>query len=341
MNLHRHRVFSLAILLLLACFGSYATARDEIHTLRHDGLTRRFLVHLPPQYTKGKDLPMVMVFHGGGGNIENIMRETRMNVAADRHGFIAVYPAGTGGKRRRMLTWNAGYCCGEAKENNVDDVGFVSKLIDFMVSKYQVDSHRVYATGHSNGAMLSFRLACELPERITAVAPNSGHGRVLTCRRGTRPVPIMYLHGTEDKGLPIEGGECGGMFQDFLNSVGIPADRKSALWKCDSVQAVLKKFAARNGCSTKTRRTPMSGATLEGYLDCPKGGEVEFYLLDGAGHTWPGGEYGTDACERKPDGRLCQQWKDHAGAISRFNANEKMWEFFSKYKIDQQVSLPQ
>ena len=333
MSIYQHRVVFLVILLLLAFFGPYAAARDKLHSFSHDGLKRVFVVHLPPQYEEGRHLPMVMVLHGGGGNIRSVVRQTRMSETADQHGFIVVYPAGTAVGRHRMLTWNANFCCGSAMKNNVDDIGFVSQLIDFMVSEYQVDSWRVYATGHSNGGMLSLRLACELPDRITAIAPNGAQGRVLNCRKGTRPVPVMYLHGKEDPGSPYEGGQCGGLFQDFLKSMGISADRKGAVWQCDSVKAVLATFAKRNGCSRETRRISISEGTIESFLDCPKGGEVDFYLLDSAGHSWPGGQYGTEACEKQPDGQACRKWKEHVGAISSFNANEKMWEFFSRYSI--------
>lgn len=165
---------ALVLILLAVHVRAEAADRDHSHTIEHDGLTRQFRVHLPPG--SRQQLPMVLVFHGGGGNIDGMVRVTGMDSAADRNGFIAVYPAGTGPLDGRLLTWNAGRCCGSAMEKDVDDVGFVVELIDFMVETYGVDRRRVYATGHSNGALMSYRLACELADRIAAIAPSAAQG---------------------------------------------------------------------------------------------------------------------------------------------------------------------
>src|SRR5262249_19666097 len=129
------------ILLWLALvFLSFPALAEDIEgRLEHGGSTRRYIAHLPPQFTPGQSLPVVLVFHGGGGTPESAVRMTGMNAVADRHGFIAVYPRGTAPLIGDFYTWNAGRCCGIALEKNIDDVGFVAALIDELQKKYNID----------------------------------------------------------------------------------------------------------------------------------------------------------------------------------------------------------
>jgi polyhydroxybutyrate depolymerase len=124
---------------------------------------------------------------------------TGLNEKADEAGFLAVYPNGTGEKR--SLTWNGGNCCGYAVENQVDDVGFVRALLDDLEKVVTVDPSRVYATGISNGAIMAYRLASELSDRIAAVAPVAGPMGTATCSP-RRPVSVMHFHGTDDQFAP-------------------------------------------------------------------------------------------------------------------------------------------
>src|SRR5262249_13324839 len=126
---------------------------DREHFVTHDGRKRRYLVHAPPAAAAGRPLPVVLGFHGGGGRAESFRTMSRLSEVADRHGFLVVYPDGTG-RWANVLTFNAGRCCGYAAEQQVDDVGFVRRLLDELPRLYPVDPRRVYATGMSNGAML-------------------------------------------------------------------------------------------------------------------------------------------------------------------------------------------
>jgi len=139
----------------------------------HEGLTRKYRVHLPPGYDRTKKMPVVIYLHGGGGSMRAAYRD-RIDKASDKFGFILVVPAGTGLIPDRLLTWNGGEwpkgkggfgtesCCGYAAKNNIDDVGFISKMIEEVKGNFNVDEGRVYATGISNGGLMSYRLACEL-----------------------------------------------------------------------------------------------------------------------------------------------------------------------------------
>src|SRR5262249_11253544 len=142
---------------------------------------------------------VVLNLHGGMGRAESQRRQSGMNRVSDQHGFLVVYPDGTG--IGPLLTYNAGACCGYAEKTRVNDVGFINALIDDLERQYQVDPRRIYATGFSNGAMMSYRLGCELSERIAAIAPVSGDlgvdGPV-----PKRPVPIIHFHGLKDENSP-------------------------------------------------------------------------------------------------------------------------------------------
>ena len=143
-------------------------------------------------------------FHGGGTNAKTMVRFCGLNETADRDGFLAVYPNGSG-RNPNLLTWNAGNCCAYAMRQNVDDVGFVGALLDDLSGFANVDPKRVFATGMSNGGMLAYRLASELSQRIASIASVSGPMGTDACRP-TRPVSVLHFHGTSDEFAPYAGG---------------------------------------------------------------------------------------------------------------------------------------
>lgn len=128
---------------------------DHEFVLTHQQLRRSYLVHVPPQAASGRPLPVVLNFHGGGGHARAQKQYSHMDQTASREGFIAVYPNGTGGTGARLLTWNAGMCCGSAAASRVDDVGFTLALLDDLARCAPVDATRVYATGLSNGSIVA------------------------------------------------------------------------------------------------------------------------------------------------------------------------------------------
>ena len=164
------------------------------------------MVRVPDAVAKqGTRVPMVLVLHGGGGNAVNAEAMTGFTNKARQEGFIVVYPEGTSRGALGLLTWNASHCCGHAMQTRVDDVGFIGALIDRLVKDHPVDPKRIYATGLSNGGMMTHRLGIELSDRFAAIAPV-----IATLfgdeTRPKRPVPALMINGLLDKSVPPDGG---------------------------------------------------------------------------------------------------------------------------------------
>jgi polyhydroxybutyrate depolymerase len=272
-------------------------------TLEVAGGSRAFRIHVPPGYDPATPLPVVLMFHGGGGSGRQFQEASAdMDPIADREGFITVYPDGTGALR----TWNGGGCCGAAVTQNIDDVGFVGALLDHVEASLCVDRNRFFASGMSNGGILSHRLGCELSERLAAIAPVAGTELTSSCSP-TRPVAVMHTHGTDDGHVPWAGGQgCGPTSEvDFT-----------------AVPETLERWRARNGCAATTSVTFTQGngscATYEG---CADGADVTLCSIDGGGHSWPGGKPAADLVECPGNGPQS----------SSFSASAAIWSFFSAH----------
>lgn len=314
-------------LLLASTHGSPAHSLEQVD-LEFNGRERFYLIHTPKNYTHDKQWPVVMVFHGGGGEPHSMVRMTGMNEVADKHGFIAVYPAGFGIMKGKLLTWNAGNCCGMAQRLGSDDVSFIANVMDHLIKHYAANPKRFYATGHSNGAMISYRLACDLSDRIAAIAPNGGQIAYPECTP-SRPVPTLHLHGTEDQCANYGGASmCGGCFSSFFKGVGFKVKEKK--WQCQPVPKATADYAALHGCSGNTTSYLEKGdVNCQQYQECNNNTAVVLCSVDGSGHTWPGGNYAPAICEKRTNSKLCRQWKSQVGEINRdINASEFMWKFF-------------
>lgn len=290
---------------------------DHEFSLRHDGLRRTYLVHVPPRAAAGGRLPVVLNFHGGGGNARTQKWYTRMDETAARQGFLAVYPDGTGGFAGRLHTWNAGTCCGSAAARRVDDVGFVLALLDDLERRTPTDQARVYATGLSNGSMMAYRLAAEASGRIAAVAGVAG-AMTLPRFAPERAVPVMHIHSVHDARALYEGG------------LGPAFPLTNTRIFHQPVEAMVEKWRAHNHCPSQPQvAEPITGragaadadhtATRLVFAPCRNRTEVVLWKLTGAGHVWPGGRQ-----------NFLRFLLGHGTTV--IDANNEMWAFFSRFR---------
>jgi polyhydroxybutyrate depolymerase len=258
----------LAALLMAAANRASGTKSRSIAA---GGRTRTYLLHVPANYDANQKTPLVLVLHGATQSPESVERMSGMSELADRENFLVAYPSGTG-RLSRVPTWNSGNCCGYALENHVDDVAFIRALIDELEREYPVDPKRVYVTGISNGAMMSFRLACELSDKIAAIAPVEG-AQNLECRPSNQ-VSVLVFHGTADRLVPFGGGST--PFQVGGRRTDTPVMDTVTLW------------AKEDGCASAPEREESSEVHTTIYSGCEDGTGVALYAIQGGRHIWPG-----------------------------------------------------
>lgn len=279
--MQRLATLGLMFALAFAAAGLARAGGDEAHDLEFGGLKRSYLLHLPVNMPPGP-LPLVVVLHGGAGTAEGAAKMTGFDAEADEHGFIAVYPNGTDKERpvrallgkQGFLTWNAGSCCGYAEEKGVDDVGFIRAVVADVEKQHAVDPKRIYATGISNGGMLSYRLACEASDLFAAIGPVAGIVEIPDCRPA-HPVAVIDFQGTDDENVPLKGGIG-------RKEVGKKEDRRP-------VQYSIDLWVKADGCSV-TVKSEHPDIHLTNYGGCRDNTAIDYYVVQGGGHAWPGGQ---------------------------------------------------
>jgi polyhydroxybutyrate depolymerase len=271
-------------------------------TVSVGGIKRSYLLYVPEKVRGAPSVPVVLVFHGGLGRPENMPDVTGFNALADTEGFAVVYPRGTSRIEGVELdTWNGGLCCGWAQANNVDDVGFIRALLDDLSGAVNVDPRRIFAAGLSNGAIFSYRLACEMADRIAAIGPVSGTQNVAECHP-SQPVSVIHFHGTADRNVPLEGGYGEGVSGFSFAPVA------------DSINF----WAQADRCTAKAERELTGPVLHEVHAPCAAGTAVELYIIDGGPHGWPGGVAYAPGAE------------EPSKAI---DATAVMWEFFKAHPM--------
>lgn len=272
--------------------GATRPSDDVVHQLTVGGRVRTYRVHEPPRTTRRVPLPVVLVLHGDKSSASRIRRVSRFDDTADAAGFLAVYPDGTGWMDVPLRSWNAGTCCGYAMNAQVDDVAFFRALLDDLAHRYPMDPRRVYVTGMSNGGMMAYRLACEMSDRIAAVAAVAGAMTSSPCSP-SGPVSVMIVHGTDDVYVPYRGGRS-----HFTGD-----ERRDP-----SVEDAVSFWTRQNGCLREPDTVRVGHAVRTRYAGCRDDTEVLLYTIEGGRHRWPG-----------------RHEKD-----TELRATDRLWEFFSR-----------
>lgn len=271
-------------------------------TIESDGRFRTYVISLPSAYYENdtQRFPLVLALHGTGGSAKQMERMYGLNEKAASTGFIILYPEGIQGDGILGLrSWNAGRCCEDAMEKNVDDIGFISTLIDRMITDFKVDSKKVYVTGMSNGGMMAYRLACELSDKIAAIAAVSSTMMADACEPA-RAVPVLHIHSLLDTKVPYAGG------------IGIGG------YNFNSVDSTLSVWTTFGQCEATPERLDNGQFIITRWKDCKEGVSIESYVTYDGGHSWPG-------AKDHPS------WGDVPSAY--VNANDLIWDFFQRFEL--------
>lgn len=279
---------------------------DHSHSLTVTGVRRRYLIHVPPGLGRIQTVPVVMMLPGAGGTARWTLLESGWGDKADAEAFLAVFPEGTPFDPSRParflnnpLLWFPGSGDDQADPRTANDIYFLNVVIDDLLSRFHADPRRIFLTGFSNGAEMTFRLGVDLADRFAALAPVAGHCR-LPEPRPARPLPTIYLVGTEDPLVPLEGGEVASPWGGTL--------RKPPVWE------TLRKWARALGCPPEPATVRAEdGAIFWAYG--PGHARLEAYFFEGLGHHWPGGKGRLDA-------RLAGPFRETV------KATDLIWDFF-------------
>lgn len=280
-------VLLVVVLLLNRLRPTYPSPGSHDLSLDVNGQARSYLIHIPPSYDGETPLPLVIALHGYGGNPRNMESTTLLSLKVDEEGFIVVYPRGSDS------SWNAGFCCGQAALNNVDDVGFIRRLVEKTQGDLKIDSKRIYAAGHSNGGMMSHRLGVELSDVFAAIAVVSGSiGETqegsLIIATPSEAVSVIVFHGRQDQTVPYDGGSFS--YEYMFSSV----DEAVSFWvQADHCSNTPQVETSNNGNIIKTT-----------YYGGVNGTEVVLYTIMNGTHSW---------------------------TFSGISTTDLVWEFFSNH----------
>lgn len=287
-------------------------AGDYYFHIQHDGIVRMYKLHVPRSYNPAKAAPLLVAMHGGGGDMDVQSNDKYYGLISksEQLGFIVVFPNGFSPMQSgKLATWNAGNCCAHARDQDIDDVGFIRQVYANLTRQMNIDRAHVYATGMSNGGMMSYRLACEAADIFTAIAPVAGTDGTLSCNP-SRPVSVTHFHAKNDTHVLFNGGAGEDAFRDT-----------SKVAEFVSVPETISRWVKRNRCEgAPVRVLSVTGAYCDLYSNCAEGTKVQLCVTESGQHSWPGGQ--------KP--RHKPSAEDPSQAIS---ANDEMWKFF--------MSLPQ
>jgi polyhydroxybutyrate depolymerase len=286
---------------------SFFIFNEPLYFIIHDGMIRSYRLHVPSTYNDTVLTPLVLVLHGGGGRSMTMLKKTEFSSLSEKEGFICVYPNGISRFPFLFRSWNGGYCCGVALEKNSDDVGFIKNLITHISSQFTIDHKRIYVTGHSNGAIMTYRLGSELSSMIAAIAPVAGSigGQANSetppyiIPEPRYPVSVVAFHGQLDENVPYNGGQ-GNRSRGYGSDLSV--NESIGFWvthnKCDPVPEI---------------QVSTSGNIVQDiYRHGLNNTEVQLYTIVNGGHGWPGSDTGD-----RP--------------TKEISATELIWDFFKEH----------
>jgi polyhydroxybutyrate depolymerase len=303
-NFMKKQQLHFTTLFLLFFSFTYAQAQTfVVDSFVSGGLMRTFRVYVPTIYSNTNAVPLILNLHGYTSNAIEQEFYGNFKPIADTANIILVHPNGT-------LDQNGDQYWNNFDGSSVDDVGFLSALIDTISNRYNIDQNRIYSTGMSNGGFMSYDLACFLSHRIAAIASVTGamiFTHMANCNP-SHPMPVMQVHGTADQTVPYAGTVAFSPIEDLVD-----------FWvnfnNCDTtpVFTALPDISTTDGCTAE--HFVYTGGTY--------GSTVEFYKVLGGAHTWPGAIFNIGVTNQD------------------FDASKEIWRFFSQYRLDDLVSINQ
>jgi len=268
---------------------------SSTHSITVDGVQRTFLVFRPSSVGPTTPVPLVVFLHGGFGSGTQAERSYGWDQEADRGHFLVAYPDGLN------RAWNAGGgCCGKSGANDVDDVGFLTRMVTRIEHTQAVDPDRIFATGISNGGIMAYRLACETTV-FAAIGPDSA--TMLGPCVSPAPISVIHIHGTADTRIPYNGGEGVGIAH--IDGPSVPSD--IATWR------------TIDRCGSPI--TGVAPPVTTSIARCPEGRAVELISISGAGHQWPG----------SADHPLRQRILGTDAPSTSLDATATIWKFFASH----------
>ncbi len=278
---------------------------DYTFSLKHQGINRMYLVHVPKIYQANNPTPMVLSLHGGGGNMHYQATDEYYGMVSksESAGFIAVFPNGYSRfAKGGLATWNAGICCGKARDKQIDDAGFIRHVVNDMKSRANIDAKRIYANGMSNGGMMSYRLACEMPDIFKAIASVAGTDGTDTkdgkIQCAGKPVSVFHIHALDDDRVLFNGGS-GSESNTHADFVSVPNN--------------IAKWVKLNSCNPNPLRVlQVPGAYCELYSACQNSTQVKLCVTETGGHSWPGGK----------------KIRGNTPSSTAINATDLIWAFY-------------
>ncbi len=293
------------LLLFISCgkykkIAPYGEFRIE-STLEVGSLERTFtVVLLSTYYSDQNSFPVLIAMHGGGGSAKKMEDSYGLKEKSEEEKYIIIYPDGVQSEGiLKVRTWNVGFCCEYAMEKNIDDVGFLSQMIDEVNRIYKSNSKRVYATGMSNGGMMAYRLGCEISNKIAAIAPVACTMVTISECKPKFSMPIIQFHSILDKNVPFNGGIG-------IRGINYPAVEKG-----------IASWAAINDCKNiaKVLKDDQNFKLTE-WTSCNSQTEIHYYLTKDGGHFWPGAP-------------IVRASADQPSKV--LNANQLIFDFFRKH----------